>query len=302
MENRTLLKPGTLRAAAITTTVDATRSGSLQPIATAAETVEDHGVSFVLRTLCQRRAPKPRRDPSMVESERPNPFLPYDPNLFVADVSPTHLCLLNKYTVIENHLLLVTRAFEHQEQWLTQQDFDALSTCMVEFEGLAFYNGGAAAGASQPHKHLQYVPYPMAASGPNVPMEALLASACVGQIETALDLPFVHAVTRFDRDDWQNPRYFSECLTALYGEMMAAVGIDPRGIGEGGRQSCAYNLLATRDWMLIIPRRRDAVDGISVNGLGFAGHLLARDRTQADFIARFGPLNILQQTGIPRHE
>jgi ATP adenylyltransferase len=85
-----------------------------------------------------------------------------------------------------------------------------------------------------------------------------------------------------------------------YAEMLAAAGINPTGVFEGGQQTCAYNLLATRRWMLIVPRQCDAVEGISVNGLGFAGHLLARDRTQADFIRQRGPLDILRRVGVPK--
>ena len=46
--------------------------------------------------------------------------------MFVADVSDTHLCLLNKFNVIEHHLLIVTRKFEHQETLLTVRDFQAV--------------------------------------------------------------------------------------------------------------------------------------------------------------------------------
>ncbi|NIO40609.1 MAG: phosphorylase, partial [Burkholderiales bacterium] len=38
-----------------------------------------------------------------------NPFLPYGKDLFVSDISETHLALLNKFNVIDYHLLIVTR-------------------------------------------------------------------------------------------------------------------------------------------------------------------------------------------------
>ena len=40
-------------------------------------------------------------------------------------------------------------------------DFDALARGLAAIDGLAFYNGGTVAGASQPHKHLQLVPVPL---------------------------------------------------------------------------------------------------------------------------------------------
>ena len=45
--------------------------------------------------------------------------------------------LLRCASLADQHLLLITRSFEHQEQWLTPADFEALCVCMAEFEGLA---------------------------------------------------------------------------------------------------------------------------------------------------------------------
>lgn len=294
-----LLKRGTLFSAAEAANRRGHQCGALQPIGTRTEFVTDENVRFVLRILTERRAPKPHNDPAIVEKVQRNPFLPYDANLFVADITPTHVCLLNKYTVIDHHLLLVTRTFEHQEQWLTLADFEAFCACMAEFEGLAFYNGGNAAGASQPHKHLQYVPFPLAASGEDIPMAVKLHETPIGHIVTTLPLPFKHAFLRFDTGTWQDaPKQATDCFRQ-YAAMLAAAGADPSGVNQGGRQTCAYNLLATRDWMLLVLRQQDAVNGISVNGLGFAGHLLARDRDQAEFIRQTGALDILSRVGVP---
>ena len=34
-----------------------------------------------------------------------NPFLPYEEDLYVCDLSPTHVCLLNKFNVVDHHFL-----------------------------------------------------------------------------------------------------------------------------------------------------------------------------------------------------
>lgn len=78
-----------------------------------------------------------------------NPFLPYDPNLFVAEVSPTHVALLNKFNVVDHHLVIVTRAFEPQEALLTREDCEALLLCLAEIDGVAFYNAGSSRGQSE---------------------------------------------------------------------------------------------------------------------------------------------------------
>ena len=94
-------------------------SGALQPTPTRLYEVEDAGVVFAVRVLDghdAKRASAHERDRS-----RRDPFLPpYDPDLFVADLSPTHVALLNKFNVLEDHLLILGRdsdpSIAHREQ------------------------------------------------------------------------------------------------------------------------------------------------------------------------------------------
>ncbi len=46
--------------------------------------------------------------------------------------------------------------------------------------------------------------------------------------------------------------------------------------------------------MLLIPRARERVEGISINALGFAGSLVVRDETQMATVTRLGPMRMLQ--------
>lgn len=86
-------------------------------------------------------------------------FLPYETSLFVADLSDSHVCILNKYNVLATHLLLITRAYESQDKLLTLADFDALLGVVAENGGLGFFNGGKKAGASQHHKLSAVAPH-----------------------------------------------------------------------------------------------------------------------------------------------
>jgi len=153
-------------------TAHALHRGALQRIPTACEVVEERGVGFLVHVSTQME--RKERAADLAERSAHNPFLPYDPDLFVADLSPTHLCLLNRFPVVEPHLLVVTRAFEEQEDPLGREDFEALALCLREIDGLGFYNAGATAGASQRHKHLQLVPLPLGPGRDRVPSERLL--------------------------------------------------------------------------------------------------------------------------------
>src|SRR5918996_906976 len=141
-----ILLPGTLWPRLLERTTHAIQCGALQSIATESEIIERDGIGFLVRIVSNlARKEQAKRDQdrqTTVSGGEFNPFLPYDEDLFVADISDTHLALLNKFNVVDYHLLIVTRAFEDQDSLLTLDDFEALGICLAEFEGLVFYNAG----------------------------------------------------------------------------------------------------------------------------------------------------------------
>jgi ATP adenylyltransferase len=220
-----------------------------------------------------------------------NPFLPYDPDLYVGDLSPTHGALLNKYNAVEHHLLMITRAFEAQESPLTPADFAAAWLTLQAIDGLVFYNSGPLAGASQRHKHLQLVPFPLMASGPIFPLAPWLEpglSAPPYQALSLATLTFQHAFIPLGPNptaEHLHPAY-TQALQQLH--LATASGLRP------------YNLLLTRQWLLLIPRSQASFQGIEVNALGFAGALLVRNRQQWEQLTTTTPpLTLLTQVGLP---
>lgn len=312
-QHRLPLKSGTLWPAVVRRTREAIACGALHPIETRQEFVEDAGVRFLVRKVsslaCKDEEKRKRSTEAGQSGKNINPFLPCEEALFVADVSRTHLCVLNKFNVIDHHLLIVTRQFEHQETLLTRKDFEALMICMAEFEGLGFYNGGVVAGASQPHKHLQIVPLPLAKEGVAanvsarlaVPIEPLLQSARSGSGITALPaFPFVHAFSRLDRALSQRPLVAAETALELYHALFNAAGLNAITVDGESRQSAPYNLLMTREWMLLVPRSRECFEAISVNALGFAGSLFVRNDAQMRAVKKHGPMAVLREVALQR--
>jgi ATP adenylyltransferase len=94
----------------------------------------------------------------------------------VVNVSPTHVALLNKFNVLDHHLVIATCSFEPQEMPLTREDCATLLICLTEVDGLGFYSAGPAAEASQRHKHPQLISS-SASDEPRLPIEPLLCSA-----------------------------------------------------------------------------------------------------------------------------
>lgn len=298
-----MFTPGTLWSKTLDRTEKALRTGTLRPIFTRSTFIHDCGIDFLVRIVSslvrKSEEKKEHKKKTTPEKQHTNPFLPYEENLFVTDISDTHVCLLNKFNVIDHHLLIVTRSFEEQESLLTLQDFEAIWICMAEFDGLAFYNGGEIAGSSQRHKHLQMIPLPMADKGPKVPIEPLLTSARFeGNLCFIPGLPFVHVLTRPVPVLTAPPRDAATELLKLYRAMLYAVGLNSPSAPYGSRQSGPYNLLLTREWMLLVPRSDEFFESISVNALGFAGALLVQDELQMELVKDIGGMAVLERTAV----
>ena len=282
-----LLKPQELWERTVATTRSALASGALQPIATDCRQVEQQGVSFQVRMLGRVHLKEKR------EAPRPGPFNPFehpDPDLTVGELSPTHLCLLNKFNVVEHHLLIITRAFEEQESLLTAADFEALALGLEGLDGLGFYNSGEQAGASLRHKHLQLIA-PLGPGGLRAPMETLLVPRLVrGEVTSVPTLGFLHALTGVGLHGL-SPTEAGARLLAAYRALLSALGLE--------RHVPPYNLLATRDWMLLVPRACAATLGINVNAMGFCGSLLVKTPEQLQHVQSQGALSVLQQVTMP---
>lgn len=259
---------------------------ALKPIDTQYEIITDGGIEFIVRILTNLNRKAQAR--KIQTQKKTNPFLPYDPDLYVTDISDTHVCLLNKFNVVDHHFLIVTRGFESQLNWLNLNDFEALCRCLDEVAGLFFYNGGTAAGASQPHKHLQLVPQ----QSMSLPIEtAICATTFINGVGQSPKLPYAHRIVQLAPDD--SPRQWLQ----YYRQLLSSLDIgDPTGNWQGTQRD-AYNFLGTRNWMMIVPRRQDDYRGISVNSLGFAGSLLVKNKDQMDQLKKVGPMALLKEVG-----
>lgn len=252
-------------------------SGALQPIPTRPQVVRDQGLDFVLRVGDLRR----KSDSEQRQRAAPqptNPFLPYDPAMLVAELSDTHALLLNKFQVLEGHVLVVTRAFAEQEAALEEADFAAVAQVLRQTAGLAFFNGGAAAGASQRHRHVQLLPWPLMPAAEAQPFDPRQWA------QREAGWPFAHACVELSPQDQAQPAR----LRARYDHLIA-------GIGLGGAAGYSgYNLLMTPDWMMVVRRSRGAHEGLGVNALGFAGTLLLRGEEELQRLRLMGPLALLR--------
>ncbi len=295
------LQKGTLWNCIVATTEQALAGGVLLPAPTTYTFIEDGGILFFVRVLASllRKDEVRKKEVAVASSTKQvNPFLPPEKDLTVADISETHVAILNKFNVVDHHLLIVTRRFEDQEMLLTANDFEALWICMAEFNCLGFYNAGREAGASQQHKHLQIVPLPLAPEGPPIPIEPLFNQNKWANKGTIPAFLFLHAFQRLEPELVRSPRLAAEKTFEFYSAMLKKVGMTPPAANRQTRQALPYCFLMTREWMLLVPRSREFIEDISINSLAFAGSFFVRTEKQLERLKSFGPLRALQSVAV----
>jgi ATP adenylyltransferase len=269
--------------------------------------------------------------PTFLLRPKTNPFLPFDPRMQVFRVGSAHHLLLNKFSVVENHSLLITDTFEWQHDHMSLGDFAALA-CLFRhgLTFLAFYNCGKDSGASQPHRHIQFLPLPMPHGLPlDDAVQAHLCDChCVGKTANG-DGPLLHSLDVFqcrhaihilndshwhgkgDMHPLEGDVQTCELPTRLTVSkqdvaVAEALHVAYRGLLEvcrvtvpaPGIPSQSYNWLMTREWMALFPRSKECYQSVSVNSLGFAGHLLAKTTQEYELICQQGPRTILADIGV----
>lgn len=138
-------------------------------------------LQFQLR-YCPALAKKPTATPKPEASDghpppatttttkKPDPFENPSAELLIAQIpaqKPAYNLVLNKFPVIPDHFILATREWKSQTDLLEKGDLEATYACVKTWAGagagagkklFAFFNSGEESGASQPHRHIQFLP------------------------------------------------------------------------------------------------------------------------------------------------
>ena len=212
-----------------------------------------------------------------------NPFKPWEKILEIDKIGDKHQLILNKYPVQKGHILLITNTWRPQNGWLDINDWIAIQKVNNDTSGLWFFNSSPIAGASQPHRHFQLL------------RRAYGEVACPRE-NWFLDLRFNRnssnklkkSIIVSDFNFLENP----STIYALYLKLSKDIGLgDPR---KDEKPKYPHNILITNNWITIIKRMHDHIHGISINGLGFAGYILVTEKSNINYLKKFGPEKLLE--------
>lgn len=286
---------------------------------------------------CPALAKKPSNlKPEPSSKPKPDPFENPTPELLIAQFppeKPVYNLILNKFPVIPNHFLLVTKDWQAQTDLLDKADLEATYECLKAWNTgdeskslFAFFNSGDDSGASQPHRHLQFLPVEaMRQPGSEAwhPLIDLLQSTSPSpssKFQHLSGLPFAHFALPLP------PNPSADTLHSIYITLYKAAAAATRGLTPGqdtetlpsqGPSSISYNLAMTRSTMLLCPRKqetalvpidpvaaRDIVDPgvLSLNGTILAATLMVKAEGEWDSL-RENPehlTQVLATVGYPR--
>ena len=252
--------------------------------------------------------------------------------MVIADVpssNPSHFLLLNKFPIIPNHFMLVTKENKPQNQKLEQCDIEATYACIqswrecgtegVERQLFGFFNSGEHSGASQTHRHVQFLPVEsIQVESTNTDKPNKIWTLLMTRLSEGRDsVPFTYYWSPLPKGPSATALY--QIYTNLYNAAQAAViEYIKRHPGEREVQDSqhdssgfSYNLGVTASEMFICPRRREGAtlkndEGVevgftSLNGTLLAGSMMVKHQQEWECVkSRPGILDeILEAIGIP---
>lgn len=217
----------------------------------------------------------------------------------IGAIKDTHVIAVNKFCYARPHLMLVTAdGYRRQHEPLDMSDLDAAWSAITAAgdDYVAIYNCGKDASCSRKHKHMQFMP---------MPQDSLAAFLDNGGEEP--DVPFEWAWQRLDSDiKTTDAAALVKVYNQLLGKANDAWRASPRVESQTTTPDatdgpCPHNVILTRRWILVIPRRQAAVATTAgANALGMLGVIAVATQEEADSWIRLEMRECLRELGVPR--
>lgn len=237
-----------------------------------------------------------------------NPFVKLEPELTVLDSygeQDEFKLVLNKFPVVPYHFMLLTKEFKSQNTPLSPNEICAVFEVLKALEHakkenkdwFAFYNCGPQSGASQPHKHVQFMSFPDGFE----PFVSRLARTSPHFVPNQRDEPLQDPKLGFAHFVAVLPEKLAEVDNDLL--MLTFVGLLQRVLTVLREADCdhvSYNFCATTKWMMLMPRSTGSYEEkLGVNSCGVMGLYLCKNKELFDLVKEAGWEKIQISVGFP---
>lgn len=211
------------------------------------------------------------------------------PDQIVGHFNNTHFLALNAFCIFRpQYLLLTNDSHRSQNEPLDLDDISAAVAFLesVESEHYVFYNCTKDAGCSRYHKHMQILKKPAADSTFRFFPDA---------DDSNTRVPYQHSLHRFTLGEPLDSKEVYDIYSGFLEECKQTLGIK-----QTTRSTlCPHNMVLTKEWMIMIPRRSNDCNGIGANAAGMLGMPMMSDEKTYDIWMRNGPAKMLAELGVP---
>ena len=207
--------------------------------------------------------------------------------------------------------MLVTKTYESQNTALTPTQllatYQILKTMQKKEKCIAFYNSGNHSGASQPHKHIQFLPL-----NANPPFDEFIEAHKPQNLKAGFQLPleysnFTIMIATPPSSAAQLAGYLGNLFMTLLDLMIDHLRrlslISGSEVTPIRLSQLSYNLIMTTTYMHLVPRTRERFESgetsISLNALAFAGQLLFKNQNDLEELKQFGVFEALTSVAYP---
>ena len=207
-----------------------------------------------------------------------------DPRLVVARLNNTHDLVLNLFSVDRPQFVLLTLdSWKRQHEPLHIDDFKAALETLEELKDIyIIFNCSEAAGCSRIHKHMQGLKGPPTAFDLFTTLEPHKST-----------IPFSYFAHHFASGFAHTP--VADVLS-LYQNLL---GQTRSALGKNEEDVCPHNVILWRDWMIVVPRRKAAVEKASANAAGMLGCVWVPEQSGVDEWLKLGCKRVLEELGAP---
>jgi ATP adenylyltransferase/5',5'''-P-1,P-4-tetraphosphate phosphorylase II len=177
-----------------------------------------------------------------------------------------------------------------QYEPLYETDLQAAWTAIsaIESDYVLFFNCGKDGGCSRLRKHMQLIPMP----------KGTFASFLDGEGQEP-EMPFQWFYRRFAKDE----DVTVEHVIGTYNDLLGQATEIGKGKSENAETlpseaACPHNMILTKRWMIVLPRRKHGEPGASA--MGMLGYTAVSSQEEIDEWMEGGITNTMREFGVPR--
>lgn len=188
-------------------------------------------------------------------------------------------------------LLLTCDGYRRQYEPLDEADFTAVMSALnaTKQDYVSFYNCGKDGGCSRLHKHMQLMPLP-----------ANSFASFLDTDSSEINVPFRWFHQRFENQP-PNPQEVLEVYTRLLSQATKAWELSDHIENTIPGAACPHNMILTKRWIIVLPRRKGAINKESgANSLGMLGIIAVATEQEIHNWQQLGLSKALRELGVPK--